>query len=96
MLWFVHGNFEKQAAIAFIDEARQIVGLKAVSKDSLSNVRCVQILGRHHRVDFPVVDESNENSVLMTYYQFGLENMDPRSKLLNEICLQFLDEPTFN
>jgi len=32
----------------------------------------------------------------MTYYQFGLENNDPRTKLLNEICLQFLDEPTFN
>jgi hypothetical protein len=32
----------------------------------------------------------------MSYYQFGLENNDPRSKLLNEIALQFLDEPTFN
>lgn len=68
MLFFVHGNFEKGATIEFIDEARKILDLKAVSKDTLSTVRCVQITGNHHRVDFPVVDESNENSVLMTYY----------------------------
>lgn len=32
----------------------------------------------------------------MTYYQFDIEGKDPRAKLLNEIALQFLDEPTFN
>jgi hypothetical protein len=86
-LWFVHGNFEKQNAVEFVDEARKILDLKGVNKDTLSTVRCVQITGSHNRVDFNVEDESNENSVLMTYYQFGLENTDPRSKLLNEICL---------
>jgi len=96
MVFFVHGNFNKQETIAFVDEARQILNLKPVSKDSLSSVRCIQLVGSHHRVDFELEDQTNENSVLMAYYQFGVEGNDPRSKLLNEICLQYLDEPTFN
>jgi insulysin len=51
-VWFVHGNFEKQNAVEFVDEARQILDLKGVSKDTLSTVRCVQIVGCHNRVDF--------------------------------------------
>jgi len=86
-VWFVHGNFEKHNAVEFVDEARRILNLKGVSKDSLSSVRCVQIVGSHNRIDFENEDQSNENSVLLTYFQFGLENTDPRSKLLNEICL---------
>ena len=31
--------------------------------------------------------KSKQYNALMTYFQFGLENTDPRSKLLNEICL---------
>lgn len=96
MLFFVHGNFTKTAAIEFIDEARKIINLKAVSKDSLSTVRHIQITNNHNRIDFPVEDETNENSVLMCYYQSHQDTGDSRIKLLNEICLQFLDEPTFN
>ena len=51
-VWFVHGNFEKQNAVEFVDEARQILDLKGVSKDTLSTVRCVQIVVCHNRVDF--------------------------------------------
>ena len=96
MVFFVYGNFAQDAAIALVEEARKVFDIKATSKDSLSTVRCVQITGNHHRVDFDVEDPKNENSVLMTYYQFGIEGNDPRSKLLNEVALQFLDEPTFN
>jgi len=96
MVFFVHGNFNKQETVAFVDGARQILNLKPVSKDSLSSARCIQLVGSHHRLDFELEDPANENSVLMAYYQFGLEGNDYRSNLLNLICLYYLDEPTFN
>lgn len=78
MVFFAHGNFTKASTTEFVDEARKILNLKAVSKDSLSTVRCIQMGERHHRIDFPVEDESNENSVFMSYYQFGQSPKDPK------------------
>lgn len=41
MVFFVHGNFTQQAAIDCVGEARKILGLKPVTKDSLSTLRCI-------------------------------------------------------
>lgn len=68
MVFFVHGNFTQQAAIQSVDEARKILNLTPVSKDTLAAIRCIQIDGKHHRVDLNVEDKNNENSVLMSYY----------------------------
>ena len=41
-------------------------------------------------------DESNENSTLLSYFQHGLCNADNKVQLLNQITMQYLEEPTFN
>lgn len=87
MMWFVHGNFTKENAIQIVEQARNLLNLQKVEKEQLSTVRCIQITGRHHRIDFDVEDEKNENSVLQSYFQFGIQGKDSHAKLLNEICL---------
>ena len=41
-------------------------------------------------------DETNENNCLISYFEVGLEGMDLRRKLLTQVIMQYLDEPTFN
>lgn len=36
------------------------------------------------------------NSALLSYFEFGLERDDMRSKLLTELCWQYLEEPIFD
>lgn len=38
----------------------------------------------------------NENSCMLTYWQFGLNDNCDRKHLLNRVVLQYLDEPTFD
>jgi insulysin len=47
-------------------------------------------------LEFDVQDSSNMNSALLSYFEFGLERDDMRSKLLTELCWQYLEEPTFD
>lgn len=47
-----------------------------------------------HRLDIRVPDPDNENSCLVSYFQYGRTSQ--KSNLLNQLAMQFLSEPTFN
>ena len=100
MVWFVYGNILKDNAIATIDQAKKILNLKPVSRESLVDIRSLDILpGKIHRVDFPVEDPKNDNSCLITIFQFGLlgDSKDAmRNMLLNKVVHQYLEEPLFD
>lgn len=42
------------------------------------------------------MDQANENSCLLSYFMVGNEGTDAKKRLLNDIAMQFMDEPTFN
>ena len=73
MVWFVYGNVSKDSAIATIEMAETILNLKRVSKESLVDIRTIDIPpAKIHRVDFPVEDTNNGNSCFVSIFQFGL------------------------
>ena len=44
MVWFVYGNVPKDNAVATIEKAKEILNLKPVSRESLVDVRSLDIL----------------------------------------------------
>jgi len=100
MLWYVYGNIEKKSAIDTVEQARKILKIDGVARDSLTDIRCIDILPNTiQRIDFEVQEKTNENSCLITYFQYGLigDGEDGmKNQLLNEIVEQYMDEPFFN
>lgn len=101
MLWYSFGNLTKDQSKQIVEQAIQLTGLQSIPKDELPSVRHIDLshhTGNFHRLDFTVQEESNENSCLMSYYQYGLdkETDGGRYDLLNQVVLQYLSEPTFD
>lgn len=89
MVWFVYGNVPKDKAVATIDQAKNILKLTPVNRESLVDIRTLDVLpGQIHRVDFQVEDPKNDNSCLISYWQLGLLGESPnamRNLLLNKV-----------
>ena len=98
-LWYVHGNISTEAAKTIVGQAVTTLGLKSVAKESLGEVRHVDLSSdkaHFQRVDQTVQDPTNENSCLLTYYQYGYGDAEGKDGLLNKVVMQYLDEPTFD
>jgi insulysin len=96
-VWFVNGNFEKNTAIKMVEKARELFNVKPVDKEDLVDIRCIALpSGVTHLLEIPLEDKTNENSCLVTHFEVGLEGFDLRTKLINDVVMQYLDEPTFN
>lgn len=69
-------------------------------KEELEPVRLVDLSSQadnFHRIDFDVPDDANENSCLVSYYQYGHDRLDDgKISLLNQLSQQFLNEATFD
>ena len=99
MVWSFYGNLTKNVAVKIAEDARTSFGIKCVARWELQDSRVVclpKMTNANQRLDFPVVDESNENSVLLSYFQVGVEGENFKTRLLNDIVLQYMEEPTFN
>ena len=75
--------------------------MTAIPKDELPDVRIVDLSSQpdnFHRLDFDVPDPTNENSCLLSYFQYdrALNNDGGKVDLLNQVALQFFNEPTFD
>lgn len=96
-VWFVNGNFDKTSAVKMVEQARQVFNVKPVEKEDLVDVRCIALKqGTNYLLEMPLEDKENENSCLVTYFELGLEGYDLKTKMINEVVMQYLDEPTFN
>lgn len=73
MLWYVNGNIPKDKAIQTVKQSMQVLNLQVVERDSLCDIRCLDILPNTiQRIDFEVEEPTNDNSCLITYFQYGL------------------------
>lgn len=96
-VWFVHGNLSADQAINLVDKARATLSVKSVAKEDLVDVRCVALpSGKSVLIERNLDDITNENNCLVTYFEVGLEGTDLRTKMLHQVVMQYLDEPTFN
>jgi len=69
-----------------------------MSRDELVDQRVALLpANTEHRLDFDVVDKTNENSAFVSYFQHGLvDAQDFRTIVLLKLTHQFLEEATFN
>lgn len=96
-LWFVHGNYDSKDAVEIVDQARKILEVRPASREHLSEVRCIALEpGTRYRIEIPLEDKTNENNCVIAYYEHGIEGMDLRSKLIHEVLMHYLREPTFH
>lgn len=96
-VWLVHGNFEKQKSVEMIQKINQIISISPIAKEDLSDVRCVALDPKvKYVMEVPLDDPTNENNCLVSYFEFGPEGYDLRSKMIHEVVMQYLEEPTFN
>ncbi len=66
-------------------------------KEDLFDVRCIALQpGSNYLLELPLEDKTNENNCLISYFEFQAEGDDIRKKLIHQVVMQFLDEPTFN
>ena len=80
-----------------VEKSRKIFNAKPVDKEELVDIRCIALQkGINYLMEIPLEDKTNENSCLITYFEVGLEGMDLRTKMLNEVIMTYMDEPTFN
>jgi len=100
MLWYVYGNIDKKTSIETVEQARALLKITGVPRDSLADIRCIDVLPNTiQRIDFEVQEKTNENSCLITYFQHGLMGDGEeglKNELLNQIVAQYMDEPFFN
>lgn len=72
MVWFIYGNINDVAATKMFDEANATLKLQAAPKETLPDYRILSVPQQtengNMRIDFPVQDESNENSCFMSYF----------------------------
>jgi len=92
MLWFSYGNLTKDQSKQIVEQAVELTGLQTIPKDELPDVRLIDLSSQSnnfHRLDNTVKDANNENSCLVSYYQYGRDecNSDGKLDLLNRITV---------
>ena len=87
----------KDQAVGLVERARSTFSLKKIAKEDLVDVRCIAIPpGKKYLMQRELDDKTNENNCLVSYFEVGLENLDIHTKMLHQVTMQYLDEPTFN
>ena len=97
-VWGFFGNISKDEALATVKTAQAQMHLKSVSRDELDDFRVIKLSGADsHRIDIDVVDETNDNSALVSSFQAGMVDAhDIKASMLLSITHQYLEEATFN
>lgn len=83
-VWFIHGNMTKENAIEIVEKVRADMKIIPTDKEDLADIRCVSLHSKvSYLLEHPLTDRTNENNCLVTYFEFGLEGMDLKSKMLH-------------
>lgn len=83
--------------MGLVDRARSTLRVKSIAKEDLVDVRCVALpSGKQILIERELDDVTNENNCLVTYFEVGLEGTDLKTKMIHQVVMQYLDEPTFN
>lgn len=100
-IWFVHGNLTQETTVHIVTRGRELLFGKAevppTKREDLPDIRCIALRGGSwNRVERPLEDRDNENSCLVTYYEAGSYLSDLKKKMVHQVVMQYLEEPTFN
>lgn len=84
LVMFVHGNIDKEVTSLIMEKTRETLALKAADKEDLVDIRTIALPpNSSYLLESPLVDRSNENSCLISYFEAGLEGNNIRKKLIH-------------
>jgi secreted Zn-dependent insulinase-like peptidase len=63
----VSGNLSKEQAIEIVEQQKEVLPLKPYEIDDLVQVKVAEPKG-NHRVMYPINDEKNDSSCVITYF----------------------------
>ncbi len=88
MVWGFLGNISTGAALGIVENAREQLKLKCTPRDQLTPFKVMKLPVGEQRIDFDVVDQSNENSCLVTYLQYKIATADDikAAKMMDLTC----------
>jgi len=78
-LWYVTGNYEKEAAVELVEKTRSQFKLNETKMEDLVDVRAIALEDGHSfLIEQPLEDEKNENSCIVCYYEIGVHGNELR------------------
>jgi len=78
-VWFINGNLGSEQAISIVEKAKATLDLQTVKIENLPDVRGIALEPKtSFLIEEPLVDEKNENSCAVAYYEVGVQGDDLR------------------
>ena len=98
LLTFANGNLSKEKALELSNLAKDVFALKTQGLEHIAQIRSVQIKAHQLvRIQVELLNPEDENSASVLFFQDPtFEGTDIKTKMLNELLRDYLDEPTFN
>jgi insulysin len=96
-LWYINGNISEESALKIVDSATSKFGLKELAIEDTTDIRTMALDNKiSYHIEIPLIDEKNDNSCNLTYYEVGPVKMDYKTKVLNQVVMQYMNEPYFD
>jgi secreted Zn-dependent insulinase-like peptidase len=88
-VWLVSGNLSKEQAIEIVEQQKKVLPLKPYEIDDLVQVKVAEPKG-NHRVMYPIKDDKNESSCVITYFQTDVGGVDIKLELTSSLVMQYI------
>jgi secreted Zn-dependent insulinase-like peptidase len=96
-VWYITGNWSDEKCIELVEESRKKFNLASIKIEELPELRTVALESNtSFHIEIPLEDKTNENSCNLTYFEVGPVGDNTKEKLINDIIMQFLDEPFYS
>mmetsp|Transcript_1318 Transcript_1318/g.1693 ORF Transcript_1318/g.1693 Transcript_1318/m.1693 type:complete len:895 (-) Transcript_1318:261-2945(-) len=96
-LVFVTGNYTKEEALLIGEGLTEKAGLKTINMGDIPPVQVTKLeKGACHVLEQSIADDDNENSCLLSVMETGMVEDNVKTKLLNQVTMQYISEPFFS
>jgi secreted Zn-dependent insulinase-like peptidase len=96
-VWYTYGNISQEDAKMMVHEVQQIISLSPIEVEDLLDVRPIKMeAGTCTSMMKKLEDENNANTCAVAHYEVGSKTADLKAYLVNDIVMQYLNEPFFN
>ena len=71
--------------------------MKPLNVEDITDVRTISLdAGISYLIEMPLIDDKNDNSCTVTYYETGPIQENLKMRMTNQIMMQYMNEPYFN
>ena len=95
LVWLVSGNISEEGAKNLIQSQKQGLPLNPIEVKDLLGARVINPVG-NHKVNMKVTDEKNDNSAMVSYYQYNIHESNIKKELIFSLVCKYIAQPYFN